>query len=162
MRIGFSIRFSERVGDERARRRALLGDGGCEMVPWTAGLPVAAGERQPQNLDAPWGRGLDSALFGGEDTICFTGGFGLNAGSRGLEVFPAVKIAAEVRGHTLRGCMGYSRLERAGEMIALLRGCMGWSRLERAGKAGCIPLGRVSEPHPCPRLRPCPYLCPVR
>lgn len=117
MRIGFSIRFSERVGDERARRRALFGDGGREVVPWTAGLPVAAGERQPYNLDALWGWGLGSVLFGGEDTICFTGSSGSNAGACGLEVFSAAKIAAEVRGHTLRGRMGYSRLERAGEMV---------------------------------------------
>ena len=53
-----------------------------------------------------------------------TGGSGSNAGARGFEVFSAAKVAAEVRGYTLRGHMEYSRLERAGEMVALLWVCV--------------------------------------
>ena len=40
-------------------------------------------------------------------------------------MFSAAKVAAEVRGYTLRGCMGYSRLERAGEPVALCGGMWG-------------------------------------
>ena len=75
---------------------------------WCLGLPVCRWQRVEGNpkISMPlWGWGLGSALFGGEDTICFTGGSGSNVGARGFEVFSAAKIAAEVRGHTLRVCV---------------------------------------------------------
>ena len=65
MRIGFGIRFSERVGDERARRRALLRDGDAM---WCLGLPVCRWQRVNGNpkISMPFGGGAWAVPFSGE------------------------------------------------------------------------------------------------